>query len=387
MRDIAIIGGGMAGAAAAALLGRKHSVALIDPHASYPPVFAADKVAGDQIRVLKSIGLFDAIAAASTPTTRVINAQFGGIIERKVIDEYGIRYQTQVETMRGQIPPQVERIVAHASDFALGDDVQRVTLSDGRVIEARLVVLATGFSDVLRAKAGIKRNLIKENHSLSFGFDIAAPGNRYSFPSITYYGDRVSDGVDYINMFWIGDVMRANLFVYREPNDPWVRNFRRDPQASVYGVLPGLRRFLPQFEVTSPIQLRTVDLYTVEDQVRPGVVLIGDASQTPCPALGMGLSHALTDVAQLGALIDGWLATPGMSAEKIGQFYADPVKRNVDAIALHGANYRRASSTQAGWRWDLHRGQVYWRRRLRGIVQRINPLDPAKQAQATITSR
>src|SRR6185436_6146373 len=175
MRDIVIIGGGMAGAAAAAVFGRKHSVTLIDPHESYPPVFAADKVAGDQIKVLKSLGLFDAIAAASTPATRVINAQFGNIIERKVIDEYGIRYQTQVETMRGQIPPQVDRIVAHATDLSLSEDLQRVRLSDGREIEARLVVLATGFSDVLRAKVGIKRNLIKENHSLSFGFDITAP--------------------------------------------------------------------------------------------------------------------------------------------------------------------------------------------------------------------
>ena len=383
MRDIAIIGGGVAGAAAAAVFGRTYSVALIDPHEMYPPVFAADKVAGDQLRTLKALGLFDAVTAAATPVTRVINAQFGSVIERKIIDEYGIRYQTQVETVRGQIPISVERIVAHASDLTLGEDVQRVRLSDGREIEARLVVLATGFSDVLRAKAGIKRKLIQENHSLSFGFDIAAPGGSYAFPSLTYYGDRVRDGVDYINMFWIGDVMRANLFVYREPTDPWVRDFRRDPQASVYGVLPGLRRFLPAFEVTSPIQLRTVDLYTVEDQIQPGIVLIGDASQTPCPALGMGMSHALTDVAQLQTYLADWFASPGMSAAKVAQFYADPVKQNVDAIALHGANYRRAASTQTGLKWDFHRGQVYWRRRLRGLVQRVNPFDPANSMPAS----
>jgi 2-polyprenyl-6-methoxyphenol hydroxylase-like FAD-dependent oxidoreductase len=129
--------------------------------------------------------------------------------------------------------------------------------------------------------------------------------------------------------------------------------------------------------------MRTVDLYTVDDHVRPGIVLIGDASQTPCPALGMGLSHALTDVARLGTYLAAWMATPGMSAEKIGQFYADPIKCKIDAIALHGAHYRRAASTQQGWLWDLHRGQVYWRRRVHGFVQRVNPLDPAKTAPAT----
>ncbi|MBI1212594.1 MAG: FAD-dependent monooxygenase [Alphaproteobacteria bacterium] len=380
MKDIVIIGGGMAGAAAAAVYGRSYDVTLIDPHEYYPPVFAADKIAGDQLRILMSLGLFDALAAASTPSTRVINAQHGHIIERKVIDEYGIRYQTQVETVRALIPTRVERVVGHATDLELGEEKQRIRLSNGSDVEARLIVLATGFSDVLRAKAGIKRKLLKANHSLSFGFDIASPDGKYAFPSLTYYGDRISDAVDYINMFWIGDIMRANLFVYREPDDKWVREFRTDPQASVYGVMPGLRRFLPSFAVTGPIQVRTVDLYTVEDHIRPGIVLIGDASQTPCPALGMGLSHTLTDVARLETYLAGWLSTPGMSAEKIGQFYADPVKNNVDAIAMHGAHYRRATSTQAGWRWDLHRGQVYWRRRLRGFVQRVNPFDPANAA-------
>lgn len=382
MKDIIIIGGGMAGSIAAAVFGRSYDVMLVDPHEHYPPVFAADKIAGDQLGLLRTLGLFDALAAASTPSTRVINAQFGHVIERKVIDEYGIRYQTQVETVRENIPPRVERVAGHATDLALSDTVQRVRLSDGRDVEARLVILATGFSDVLRAKAGIKRNLIKANHSLSFGFDIASPDGRYDFPALTHYGDSVRDAVDYINMFWIGDVMRANLFVYREPDDRWVREFRVDPQASVYGVLPGLSRFLPSFAVTSQIQLRTVDLYTVEGAERSGIVLIGDASQTPCPALGMGLSHTLTDIVQLGTYLPAWFESPGMAAEKIAQFYADPVKRNVDAIAMHGAHYRRAASTQTGWRWDLHRGQVYWRRRMRGLVQRANPFDPANSVKA-----
>src|ERR1700752_3833041 len=122
MRDIVIIGGGMGGSAAAAVAGRDFSVALVDPHSSYPPIFAADKVAGDQLETLKTLGLFDAIAAAATPATRVFNAQFGTTIEPKVIEEYGIRYQTQVETVRAQIPASVERVFVHATDLELGED-------------------------------------------------------------------------------------------------------------------------------------------------------------------------------------------------------------------------------------------------------------------------
>ena len=65
--DIAIVGGGFGGTTAAAVFGRKYKVALIDPHEVYPPVFAADKVAGDQLRMLRELGLFDAVTGAGTP--------------------------------------------------------------------------------------------------------------------------------------------------------------------------------------------------------------------------------------------------------------------------------------------------------------------------------
>src|SRR5437868_10254521 len=126
--------------------------------------------------------------------------------------------------------------------------------------------------------------------------------------------------------------MRANLFAYRDPKDNWMRDVRRNLQGSIYAVMPGLRNFLPDFEVVGPIQSRNVDLYTIENHMRPGVVVVGDASQTSCPALGSGLSHLLTDIERLHAVhLGAWLASPGMSAEKIAQFYADPVKLSVDA--------------------------------------------------------
>ena len=84
MFDIAIVGGGLAGATAAAVFGRRYRVALIDPHESYPPVFAADKIAGDQIASLRALNLFEPMAAAATPATRVVNARYGQVIERKV---------------------------------------------------------------------------------------------------------------------------------------------------------------------------------------------------------------------------------------------------------------------------------------------------------------
>ena len=53
--DIAIIGGGLAGSTAAAMLGRAGiSAVLIDPHETYPADFRVEKLSGHGDR--KSVG-------------------------------------------------------------------------------------------------------------------------------------------------------------------------------------------------------------------------------------------------------------------------------------------------------------------------------------------
>ena len=65
--DIVIAGGGLAGSAAAAMLGRAgYGVVLVDPHESYPPDFRAEKIDGTQARILARTGLADAVLRAAT---------------------------------------------------------------------------------------------------------------------------------------------------------------------------------------------------------------------------------------------------------------------------------------------------------------------------------
>ena len=87
----------------------------------------------------------------------------------------------------------------------------------------------------------------------------------------------------------------------------------------------------------------------VEGHRRDGVVLIGDASQTTCPAAGNGVTRVLTDVTQLCTVhVPGWLATPGMAADKINAFYDDPIKRACDEHCLWTAEYARSFATDPG---------------------------------------
>jgi len=70
-----------------------------------------------------------------------------------------------------------------------------------------------------------------------------------------------------------------------------------------------------------------VDLCVTTGYRQAGVVLIGDAFATSCPAAGTGTNKVLTDVERLcRGHIGRWLASGGMDADKIADFYDDPVK-------------------------------------------------------------
>src|SRR6185436_4553178 len=109
--DIVIAGGGLAGSIAAAMLGRAgHGVALVDPHAVYPPDFRAEKIDGTQARILRRTGLADAVLRAATQDGECWVARCGRLLEKRPGDQHGIRYDTLVNTLRGQIPENVDFI-------------------------------------------------------------------------------------------------------------------------------------------------------------------------------------------------------------------------------------------------------------------------------------
>jgi len=313
--DIAIVGAGLGGSLAAVVLARAgYRVALIDRYRAYPPEFRVEKFAGDQVELLRRLGLFECVAAASTRFEQVINARRGRVIDRTNTPHYGIFYQDFVNVVRAQLPGSAMFMVGQAIDIRADAERPQVILADDTVVEARLVVIATGMLGALRRRLGIVRRDTFEKHSISFGFNIApGPGAAFDFPALTYYGEQVSDCVDYLSLFPIGDVMRANLFTFRDHRDPWARDLRRQPAATLVETMPGLQRFLGGFEVVGKVQNWTMDLYELEDYLRDGVVLIGDAFQTSCPAAGTGVSRLLTDVHRLCAVhVPRWFASDGM---------------------------------------------------------------------------
>jgi 2-polyprenyl-6-methoxyphenol hydroxylase-like FAD-dependent oxidoreductase len=362
--DVAIVGGGLAGSMAALVLGRAgYSVALVDIHAVYPPDFRCEKFANEQIGLLRGLGLFDELSALTTPAPDMVVARFGQIVERTGNPEYGFYYERIVNALRAALPANVSFIVGRAAELATGPDRQRVTLSNGDLIAARLIVLASGPGDALRQSLGIERRMIRDRHSLSAGFDVApARGETFGFPALTYFGERTAERMAYVSFFPIGDGMRVNLFCYRGYDGEWGRAFKNAPRETLFAAMPGLRRFVGDFQVTGKVKMRVVDLYRVDNVRRDGVVLIGDAFQTTCPAAGNGVTRVLTDVTRLCTVhVPRWFASAGMGAEKMAQFYEDEVKVSCDLRAADAAEYCRHFSIKDGPLWRARRLKAYLR--------------------------
>jgi 2-polyprenyl-6-methoxyphenol hydroxylase-like FAD-dependent oxidoreductase len=358
MTDVAVVGGGLAGSLTAAMLGRSGIAAvMVDPHEVYPPDFRCEKLDGVQVDILRRTGFADEVLSAATFDRECWIARRGRLLDRRPSDQYGIFYAPLVNTIRGLIPANVPRIAAKATAIALSDDRQTVTLSNGETISARLVVLANGLNLALRKSLGMTREVLSECHSVSVGFDIKPPAGRpFSFPALTYYAERLTDQTAFVTLFPIGTVVRANLFSYRKMHDLWLRTVQAQPKRVIHALMPGLQRLIGDFDICSEVQVRPIDLCVTGGFRRSGIVLVGDAFSTSCPAAGTGARKALNDVERLcNVHIPRWLAAPGMTADKIGSFYADPVKRACDKTSLAKAFDLRSFSLDPAWPWEARR--------------------------------
>jgi len=364
--DVVIVGGGFAGSLAAGMLDLAGiNTVLVDLHPTYPADFRCEKLDGVQLDTLRLTGLADAVIRASTPDHGHWVARFGRIVERRPGDQRGVLYENLVNIVRSQISDRTAFIHAKVVDVATGPEQQTITLSTGEVISARLVILATGLNIGLCHKLGIEREITSAGHSIAVGFD-AEPANEgaFSFPSLTYFAERPTDRMAYITLFPIGSTIRANLFAYRNLHDPWFKEFRGAPQDTLYRMWPNLRRLMGDFTVPGFIKVRPIDLYVSKGYHQDGVVLVGDAFATSCPAAGTGARKVLTDVERLcNVYVPRWLATAGMGTAKIAAFYDDPLKQACDARSARKAYELRSYSIDPTLSWTAMRWAkffVHW---------------------------
>ena len=363
--EIIVLGAGMAGATAAAVLGRQgRKVILVDSRERYPPIFKAEKIDREQVQLLRKFDLLDHLLPYAG-RVREIHTAFDGRITRTIPSEqYGINYADMVNALRARTPASVAFRLARVDSVTTADHLQHVRLEGGEELTSRLIVVACGSSPIIPERLGLRRNVIQKDQSLVLGFTITPlQPQPFDFDSITYYSFELSARIDYLTLFKIRQSMRANLFVYRSAGDPWVRKFIQEPERMLRRYLPKLDRVTGDYRVASKVESGRVDLYRVKGEAPPGVVLIGDAYQSVCPCTGMGLDKVLTDVDVLSACVPRWFASAGMGVDKLADFYQHPRKLAIDSRALERASFQRRTAIDPGLRWQLRRFllQAKWR--------------------------
>ncbi|HYW62215.1 MAG TPA: NAD(P)/FAD-dependent oxidoreductase [Bradyrhizobium sp.] len=383
--DIAIVGGGLAGSTAAAMLGRAGIPAvLIDPHPLPRPDFRVEKLSGNQqLERFRKTGIAESVLRSATHDGENWIARFGILLDKRPSRQFGIMYDALINAIRAEIGPSTEVIHAKATAIQTSAERQRLTLSNGVEISSRLVVLANGLNVGLRHTAGIERRIVSACHSISLGFDLLPAGRTtFGFPALTYFSERSTDRIPYLTLFPIGKTMRANLFTYRDVDDPWLRQMRQAPEQTLNASLPKLRRLIGDFKVAGEIKIRPADLYVSKGYRQPGVVLVGDAFASSCPVTGTGTDKVFTDVSQLCSIhIPSWLSSEGMGEHKIAAFYDDPVKVECDAWSAAKAFSFRSVTLEDGLYWRAQR----WARFIAGLGEgtlrgRRNRFDPRSGA-------
>jgi 2-polyprenyl-6-methoxyphenol hydroxylase-like FAD-dependent oxidoreductase len=132
------------------------------------------------------------------------------------------------------------------------------------------------------------------------------------------------------------------------------------------------------FTVSGQIKVRPIDLYVTHGHRQPGVVLVGDAFATSCPAAGTGARKVLTDVERLcNGYIPEWLQSSGMGTDKIASFYDDPIKQACDLFSIRKAYGLKAFSIDTGLAWRLRRWVKFVTHLARGMLRRFEHHEPA----------
>ena len=348
------------------MLGRAgHAVTLIDPFDACRPDFRCEKLEEAHVATLRDARVLDEVLPVTRHYRDIWVARLGRLAEIKPIVEYGIEYGALVNRLRALVPPSVTFVQSKVAGVALSDERQTLTLTNGEKISARLVIGANG---VMGEMVGQRRE-ISRCHSVSVGFDVEA--GEWPFAALTYFGEDPAQRIAYLTLFPLPSGFRVNLFVYRELNDPWFKRLRDNPAATIAASLPQLARLTGALKVKGPLKIRPVDLVATDNVLQGGIALVGDAFSTACPVSGTGAAKALLDAERLcNIYVPAWLATPGMSVEKIAQYYNDPDKRRSDAHSLRTSVFAKRAALGEGLLWTAFRWSYFAGAQARNFLER-----------------
>lgn len=307
--DVLIVGAGLAGAAlAAALRGSTLKVGIVETRPPARPegwdarIYA---ISPTNVDFLSEIGIWQHLdPARMAPVYDMeIHGDAGGRLDFSAYDS-GLRelaWILESSLMQLELWETVKRqhnvtLICPASPAALAidDTAARLTLTDGRRIEAKLVVAADGRDSWVRQAAGIgARNTPYDEKGVVANFRCEKPHRNAAFQWFR------PDGV----LAYLPLPDQQMSMVWSAPDALADELVALPPEALCARVAEAGGYRLGKLELITPAAAFPLRLMRVETAVRPRLALIGDAAHAIHPLSGHGINLGYQDARVLAEQI------------------------------------------------------------------------------------
>jgi 2-octaprenylphenol hydroxylase len=310
--DVLIVGGGMVGAALACALGNSSlKVAVLD---RAPPV-APDKDYDQRVSAItlasqsffENIGAWDGMIRRRVSPVREMQVWSEGgsgsihfnaaeigepclawIIENRVIQTALIEQLHQFTNVHYLCPVEV-------ADITLADNGAVITLKDGRLLQARLLVGADGADSAVRRAAGIETQSLNLNQKgIVATVTTEKPHEQTARQRFLVTGPMAFLPLDEphtCSIVWSADTARADQLLALDD-----AAFISELQAKFGEVLGKIKTVSPRAGFS--LALSHAKAYTA-----PHLALIGDAAHTVHPLAGQGVNLGFLDAATLAEVL------------------------------------------------------------------------------------
>ena len=352
--DVLIVGGGLAGLSLAVALRKSRlSVVLIEGHPpKRPPDWDARvyAVSPANAAFLDSIGVWQHLNAARIAAVDVmeIHGDANGRIDFSAYDAGvdALAWIVESSAMQMELWESAKRQAnlslicpAQPQTLEFGQAQSVLTLSDGRTIEAALVVAADGAESWTRAAAGIKVNFQSyEQLAVVANFDCERPHRGTAFQ---WFRD---DGV----LAWLPlpDNMISMVWSTNETNAIELQALNAEALSARVAKAGNQR--LGTFSLVTPAAGFPLRLMRAPSSIAPRLAMIGDAAHTIHPLSGHGINLGFQDASTLAALLAS--KPDHIDCGDRGLLRRYERSRKEEVIALQSATHGLHKLFTSGWR-------------------------------------